>query len=80
MTGRSPRVVGRRGWGDDADHGTDRVVRGLSKAAGTGILALLLLAAGVPTVVDWTTGRPHAVPGCQSVAFMSMTGVAPECR
>lgn len=55
-------------------------MRGLSKAAVTGILALLLLAAGVPTVVDWTTGRPHAVPGCQSVAFMSMTGVSPECR
>ncbi|MGW7437911.1 hypothetical protein [Streptomyces sp. NPDC054849] len=54
-------------------------MRGLSKAAVTGILALLV-AAGVPTVVDWTTGRPHAVPGCQSVAFMSMTDVSPECR
>ncbi|MBT2406390.1 MULTISPECIES: hypothetical protein [unclassified Streptomyces] len=46
----------------------------------TGILALLVLAAGVPTVVDWTTGRPHADPGCRTVAFMSMTGVAPACR
>lgn len=55
-------------------------MRGLSKAAVTGILAVLLLAAGMPTVVDWTTGRPHADPGCQSVAFMSMTDVAPECR
>ncbi|MEU9303120.1 hypothetical protein [Streptomyces sp. NPDC048269] len=55
-------------------------MRRLNKGAVTGILAVLLLAAGVPTVVDWTTGRPHAVPGCQSVAFMSMTDVAPECR
>ncbi|MER5869062.1 hypothetical protein [Streptomyces sp. NPDC002044] len=55
-------------------------VRRLGRGATTGILALLLLAAGVPTVVDWTTGRPHADPGCQSTAFMSMTGVAPECR
>ncbi|MFB6615319.1 hypothetical protein ACIGFK_26940 [Streptomyces sp. NPDC085524] len=55
-------------------------MRGLSKGAVTGILALILLAVGVPTVVDRTTGRPHAVPGCQSVAFMSMTDVAPECR
>ncbi|MEV7521629.1 hypothetical protein [Streptomyces sp. NPDC091371] len=55
-------------------------MRRLSKGAATGILALLLLAAGVPTVVDWTTGRPHADPGCQAVAFMSMTDVAPECR
>ncbi|GGQ16584.1 MULTISPECIES: hypothetical protein [Streptomyces] len=56
-------------------------MRRLSKGAVTGILAVLLLAAaGVPTVVDWTTGRPHADPGCQAVAFMSMTGVAPECR
>jgi hypothetical protein len=54
-------------------------MRGLSRGAVTGLLALLL-AAGVPTVVDWTTGRPHADPGCQSTAFMSMTGVAPECR
>ncbi|MGZ9931444.1 hypothetical protein ACXNSR_16315 [Streptomyces sp. NC-S4] len=46
----------------------------------TGILAALLLAAGVPAVVGRTTGRPHADPGCQAVAFMSMTGVAPECR
>ncbi|MFD3551335.1 hypothetical protein ACFWWA_04460 [Streptomyces goshikiensis] len=49
----------------------------------TGILLLLLLGGslfGLPTVVDWTTGRPHADPGCQTVAFMSMTGVAPACR
>ncbi|MFJ4780768.1 hypothetical protein [Streptomyces sp. NPDC088762] len=55
-------------------------MRRLRWGAVTGALALLLLAAGVPTVVDRTAGRPHAVPGCQSVAFMSMTGVAPECR
>ncbi|MEU9252638.1 hypothetical protein AB0D66_12430 [Streptomyces sp. NPDC048270] len=55
-------------------------MRRLSRGAATGIVALLLLAAGVPTVVDWTTGRPHADPECQSVAFMSMTDVAPECR
>ncbi|MEU3721804.1 hypothetical protein [Streptomyces sp. NPDC031705] len=42
--------------------------------------ALLLPAAGDRAVVDWTTGRPHTDPGCQRVAFMSMTGVAPECR
>lgn len=46
----------------------------------TGVLAVLLLAAGAHAVVDRTTGRPHADPGCQAVAFMSMTGVAPECR
>ncbi len=80
MTMWSPRVVGRRGRGDDAGYETDRAVRRLNKGAATAVLALLLLAAGVPTVVDWTTGRPHADPGCQSVAFMSMTGVAPECR
>ncbi|MDX3539195.1 hypothetical protein PV721_33705 [Streptomyces sp. MB09-01] len=55
-------------------------MRGLSKAAVTGVLALVLLAAGVPTVVDWTTGRPHADAECRSVAFMSMTDVAPQCR
>ncbi|MFD9303329.1 hypothetical protein ACFWCB_11840 [Streptomyces sp. NPDC060048] len=55
-------------------------MRRLSKGAVTGALALLLFAAGVPAVVDWTTGRPHADPGCQTVAFMSMTAVAPECR
>ncbi|MGW5851350.1 hypothetical protein ACWFQ8_25980 [Streptomyces sp. NPDC055254] len=55
-------------------------MRRLSGRAATGILAVLLLAAGVPTVVDWTTGRPHADPGCQAVAFMSMTDVSPECR
>lgn len=55
-------------------------MRRLSKGAAMGFLALLLLAAGVPKAVDWTTGRPHADPGCQSVAFMSMTAVAPACR
>ncbi|MFJ6484381.1 MULTISPECIES: hypothetical protein [unclassified Streptomyces] len=55
-------------------------MRRLSRGAVTGILAALLLAAGVPTVVDRTTGRPHADSGCRGVAFMSMTGVAPECR
>ncbi|MFJ6797744.1 hypothetical protein [Streptomyces sp. NPDC091268] len=55
-------------------------MRRLNKSAATGILALLLLAAGVPKVVDWTTGRPHADHRCQSVAFMSMTAVAPACR
>ncbi|MCY0919952.1 MULTISPECIES: hypothetical protein [unclassified Streptomyces] len=55
-------------------------MRRLNRGAVTGILALLLLVAGVPKAVDWTTGRPHSDPGCQTVAFMSMTGVAPECR
>lgn len=58
----------------------DFAVRRLSKGAVTGALALLLFAAGAPKVVDWTTGRPHAAPGCQTVAFMSMTGEAPACR
>ncbi|AZM89561.1 MULTISPECIES: hypothetical protein [Streptomyces] len=59
------------------------MVRRLTRGAVTGIaatLAVLLLAAGGRAVVDWTTGRPHTGPGCQTVAFMSMTGVAPECR
>ncbi|WP_405491958.1 hypothetical protein [Streptomyces sp. NBC_00096] len=55
-------------------------MRRLNRRAVTGALAVLLLAAGVPKVVDWTTGRPHSDPGCQTVAFMSMTDVAPECR
>ncbi|MBT2472316.1 hypothetical protein J7E97_31830 [Streptomyces sp. ISL-66] len=58
----------------------DFAVSRLGRRAVTGVLTLLLLAAGVPKVVDWTTGRPHTDPGCQTVAFMSMTGVAPECR
>ncbi len=58
-------------------------MRRLNRGAVTGIvvtLLVLLLAAGGQAVVDWTTGRPHSEPGCQTVAFMSMTGVAPECR
>ncbi|EDX24772.1 hypothetical protein OHU17_20905 [Streptomyces goshikiensis] len=58
-------------------------MRRLNRGAVAGILGLLLLGGsvfGLPTVVDWTTGRPHADPGCQTVAFMSMTGVAPACR
>ncbi|MEU8434248.1 hypothetical protein AB0F18_15265 [Streptomyces sp. NPDC029216] len=58
-------------------------MRRLNRGAVTGIVAtllVLLLAAGEQAVVDWTTGRPHSDPGCQTVAFMSMTGVAPECR
>ncbi|MFH7599856.1 hypothetical protein WDV06_32870 [Streptomyces racemochromogenes] len=58
-------------------------MRRLNRGAVTGIvmtLLVLLLAAGAQAVVDWTTGRPHSEPGCQTVAFMSMTGVAPECR
>ncbi|MFF4368606.1 hypothetical protein [Streptomyces sp. NPDC001594] len=58
-------------------------MRRLSRGTVTGIvitLLVLLLAAGGHAVVDRTTGRPHSGPGCQAVAFMSMTGVAPECR
>ncbi len=56
-------------------------MRGLTKAAVTGVLAVLLVVVGVPAVVDWATVRPHADdPACRSVAFMSMTGVAPDCR
>ncbi|EFL15684.1 hypothetical protein [Streptomyces sp. C] len=64
------------------------MVRRLTGGAVTGIVATLavlllggvLLAAGGRAVVDWTTGRPRTDSGCQTVAFMSMTGVAPECR
>ncbi|MFF4582946.1 hypothetical protein [Streptomyces sp. NPDC001389] len=58
-------------------------MRRLNRGAVTAIAAtllVLLLAAGGQAVVDWTTGRPHSDPACQTVAFMSMTGVAPECR
>ncbi|MEW1634449.1 hypothetical protein AB0469_10280 [Streptomyces sp. NPDC093801] len=58
-------------------------MRRLNRGAVAGVAAtllVLLLAAGGQAVVDWTTGRPHSDPGCQTVAFMSMTGVAPECR
>lgn len=55
-------------------------MRHLSKRAVTGVLALLLLAAGAATARDWTAGRSHADPGCRTVAFMSMTGVGAECR
>ncbi|MCC0097723.1 hypothetical protein K7B10_23675 [Streptomyces flavotricini] len=50
------------------------------KGAATALLALLLLAVGVPAAVHRAAGRPHADPGCSTVAFMSMTGVAPTCR
>ncbi|MER6448783.1 hypothetical protein [Streptomyces venezuelae] len=55
-------------------------MRGLTRAAVTGALAVLLLVSGVPAVVDWVTGRAHADPACRSVAFMSMTDVTPDCR
>ncbi|MEW2414213.1 hypothetical protein AB0953_10875 [Streptomyces sp. NPDC046866] len=54
--------------------------RRLSGRTAPAVVALLLLAAGVPTAVDWAKGRPHTEPGCHTVAFMSMTGVAPACR
>ncbi|MFE3580243.1 hypothetical protein [Streptomyces vinaceus] len=50
------------------------------KGTATALLALLLLAVGVPAAVHGTAGRPHADPGCRTAAFMSMTGVAPACR
>ncbi|MFE2140955.1 hypothetical protein ACFXA3_04235 [Streptomyces sp. NPDC059456] len=50
------------------------------KGATTALLALLLLAVGVPTAVDRATGHPHPDPACRTVAFMSMTGAAPACR
>ncbi|MEU6862685.1 hypothetical protein ABZ924_05305 [Streptomyces sp. NPDC046876] len=62
-------------------YGTDPPVRRrLSGRTAPALLALLLLAAGLPTAVGWATGRRHAEPGCRTVAFMSMTGVAPACR
>ncbi|GHE55032.1 hypothetical protein CP980_19765 [Streptomyces vinaceus] len=50
------------------------------KGTATALLALLLLTVGVPAAVHRAAGQPHADPGCQAVAFMSMTGVAPACR
>ncbi|MFJ3878424.1 hypothetical protein ACIPW5_13290 [Streptomyces sp. NPDC090077] len=58
-------------------------MRRLNRGAATGIaatLVALLLAAGGQVLADRTTGRPHTAPSCRTVAFMSMTGVAPECR
>ncbi|AXE26736.1 hypothetical protein C0216_27815 [Streptomyces globosus] len=51
------------------------------RAAG-GLLALLLLGAVVPEVAEraGAAGSPAGDAGCRSVAFMSMTGVAPACR
>ncbi|MEV4191221.1 hypothetical protein [Streptomyces toxytricini] len=51
------------------------------RAAG-GLLALLLLAAVVPEAAEraGAAGSPAGDTGCRSVAFMSMTGVAPACR
>ncbi|MFJ7209018.1 hypothetical protein ACIQWR_36490 [Streptomyces sp. NPDC098789] len=43
-------------------------------------LVIAVIAAGVPRLLDWTAGRAHAAPACRSVAFMSMTGAAPDCR
>ncbi|MEU5811182.1 MULTISPECIES: hypothetical protein [unclassified Streptomyces] len=58
--------------------------RRLSGRTAGGLLALLLLGAAVPAAVDLAvdlaTGHRHADPGCRTVAFMSMTGVAPSCR
>ncbi|MFD7083464.1 hypothetical protein ACFYXV_25415 [Streptomyces sp. NPDC002181] len=50
------------------------------KGAATALLGLLLLSAGVPAAVHRAAGRPQTDPGCRTVAFMSMTGVAPACR
>ncbi|MDJ0380515.1 hypothetical protein [Streptomyces sp. G-G2] len=43
-------------------------------------LVIAVIAGAAPRIADWTAGRAHAAPGCRSVAFMSMTGAAPECR
>ncbi|MFI5620789.1 hypothetical protein [Streptomyces sp. NPDC051567] len=59
--------------------GTDRSARGPGRSAAAGALVLLLLAAGVSAVLDGTTDRPEAETGCRTVAFISMTGAAPEC-
>ncbi|MFJ3911500.1 MULTISPECIES: hypothetical protein [Streptomyces] len=63
--------------GDPAVH---RLSKRPGKGTATALLALLLLAVGVPTAVHRAAGQPHADPGCRTVAFMSMTGVAPACR
>ncbi|MFF5704551.1 hypothetical protein ACFY7H_18910 [Streptomyces sp. NPDC012794] len=58
-------------------------MRRLTRGAVTGAvaaLAVLLLAAGGRTAVDWAAGRAHTDPECRTVAFMSMTGAVPECR
>ncbi|MEV7613905.1 hypothetical protein [Streptomyces sp. NPDC089799] len=54
-------------------------MRPAKRWASTALLAALLLAAGLPTVLGRATGRPQADPSCRSVAFMSMVGIGPEC-
>ncbi|MGG8405312.1 hypothetical protein ACM614_01335 [Streptomyces sp. 12297] len=62
-------------------------MRWLAKAAGAastkgrrGLLVLVLLAAGVPTLAAYVAGRALDGPGCHSVAYLSVLSVAPECR
>ncbi|MER5731652.1 hypothetical protein ABT084_25520 [Streptomyces sp. NPDC002138] len=45
-----------------------------------GALVIAVIAAGAPRVAHGASGRAHAAPECRSVAFMSMTGAAPDCR
>ncbi|MFF5446877.1 hypothetical protein [Streptomyces sp. NPDC012888] len=54
-------------------------MRGVTRAALLA-LAVLLLAAAVPTAVGWATAPTRAAGPCRPVAFMSMVGVERDCR
>ncbi|MCP3820369.1 hypothetical protein NLX86_20395 [Streptomyces sp. A3M-1-3] len=51
----------------------------MSRTTVMGLLVLLLLAAGLPTVAAYTSGSPLGGPNCQAVAFMSVVGIGPDC-
>ncbi|MFE9256185.1 hypothetical protein [Streptomyces sp. NPDC006879] len=51
----------------------------MTKARATGLLVALVMISGIPTLAVRAAGEAPEGPGCQSVAFMSMTGVGPAC-
>ncbi|MEV7415728.1 hypothetical protein [Streptomyces sp. NPDC089919] len=53
--------------------------KGAVRAVQGALLLLLVVAAG-SLLMTHTAGRARPGPGCRSVAYMSVTGLGPECR